>query len=224
MTDTHPERRFVPLAFERRSEDEMRARSRAFADELARRRSVRHFSAEEIPLDVLDDCIRAAGSAPSGAHRQPWTFVVVTDPATKREIRLAAEAEERENYDWRMGPEWLEALAPLGTNAEKPFLETAPALIAIFRHLYGEEDGARKRNYYTQESVGIAAGFLLCALHRAGLATLTHTPSPMGFLQAILGRPENEKAYLLIPVGYPAAGCVVPDLERKPLDEIRVRR
>ena len=223
MTNSRPA--FVPLAFERRAPETMLARARAFRAEIERRRSVREFSDEPIPDGVLDECIAAASSAPSGAHRQPWTFVVVTDLALKREVRLAAEEEERENYGGRMGDEWLEALAPLGTDEHKPFLETAPALIVLFRHLYEDEgEGRRKRNYYTQESVGIAAGFLLCALHHAGLATLTHTPSPMGFLQRILGRPESEKAYLLIPVGYPAPGCVVPDLARKPLDGVRVRR
>jgi hypothetical protein len=149
--------------------------------------------------------------------------VVVSDAATKRAIREAAEEEERRNYDERMSEEWLEALAPLGTNWEKPFLEIAPALIVVFRRAYGEEGGKHVKNYYTMESVGIAVGVLLAALHRAGFATLTHTPSPMGFLQRILGRPENEKAFVLIPVGFPAEGCVVPDIGRKTLDEIRPR-
>lgn len=223
MTTSRPA--FVPLAFERLPEGEMLARARAFRSEIERRRSVRAFSDEPIPDGVLDECIAAASSAPSGAHRQPWTFVVVTDPSIKREVRLAAEEEERANYAGRMGDEWLEALAPLGTDEHKPFLEHAPALIVIFRHIFEDEGaGRRKRNYYTQESVGIAAGFLLCALHRAGLATLTHTPSPMGFLQRILERPDNERAFLLIPVGYPAAGCTVPALARKPLESVRVAR
>ena len=169
------------------------------------------------------------GSAPSGANRQPWTFVVVTEPALKRRIRAAAEEEERRLYRERISDEWRAALAPLGTDEHKPFLETAPALIVIFRQVHGlEPDGPRRgekvTHYYTQESVGIAAGFLLCALHRAGLATLTHTPSPMAFLGEILERPENERAFLLIPVGYPADGCRVPAIGRKPLDAIRVRR
>jgi nitroreductase len=201
----------------------MLARACAFRDELARRRSVRAFSDEPLPEGLLDACIAAAGSAPSGAHRQPWTFVVVTDPETKRRIRAAAEEEERKLYRERISEEWREALEPLGTDEHKPFLETAPALIAVFRHVYGLEEGRKHTNYYTQESVGIAAGFLLAALHHAGLATLTHTPSPMTFLQDVLQRPANERAYLLIPVGYPAEGCLVPDLERKPLNEIRVR-
>ncbi|MFN0243783.1 MAG: nitroreductase family protein [Planctomycetota bacterium] len=231
---TPPNSRFVPLAFRRQGEDEMRARAIALRDELARRRSVRDFRPDAIPRDVIDACIATAGSAPSGANRQPWTFVVVTAPDVKRAIRVAAEEEEQKNYDGRMGDEWLAALAPLGTTWEKPFLEIAPALIVVFRHVYGvgvpperrqsasEPDSElHYKNYYTQESVGIACGFLLAALHHAGLASLTHTPSPMGFLQKLLGRPENERAYLLIPVGYPAEDCTVPDIARKTLEEIR---
>ena len=201
----------------------MEARARAFREELARRRSVRHFSEEPIPLEVIDECIRSAGSAPSGANRQPWTFVVVTDPARKRRIREAAEEEERELYEHRISDEWRAALAPLGTDWRKPFLETAPAQIAVFRHAYGLEGGERRTNYYTQESVGIAVGFLIAALHRAGLATLTHTPSPMGFLGELLERPPNEKAFVLLPVGYPTADCEVPNLGKKSLDAIRIR-
>jgi nitroreductase len=217
------EPRFVPLRFERRAQPEMLARARAFEAELQHRRSVRHFSDEPSDDALLDVCIRAAGSAPSGAHRQPWTFVVVRDADTKRRIRAAAEAEERETYAHRLTDEWRAALEPLGTDWRKPFLETAPALIVVFRQTYGVEETRRRTNYYTQESVGIATGFLIAALHHAGLATLTHTPSPMGFLAAICGRPENEKAYVLLPVGYPAPGCVVPDLARKPLEAIRIR-
>ena len=213
----------VPLAFERLPLPEMVARARAFREEIEKRRSVREFSADPVPAEAIDEAIAAAGSAPSGANRQPWTFVVVTDPKVKRAIREAAEEEERLNYEERMTDEWLQALAPLGTSWEKPFLEIAPALIVVFRHAYGEEGGKHVKNYYTMESVGIAVGFLLAALHHAGFATLTHTPSPMGFLQRILGRPENEKAFVLIPVGYPADGCVVPDIGRKRLDEIRKR-
>lgn len=216
---------FSPLDFQRRSEAEMLARAREFRTDLARRRSVRHFSPEPVPAEVLDECILAAGSAPSGAHMEPWTFVVVTDPDVKRRIREAAEEEERENYGGRMNEEWLADLRRLGTDADKPFLEVAPALIVVLRQAWGEgEDGARRQHYYTQESVGIASGFLLAALHHAGLATLTHTPSPMGFLQRILGRPANEKPFLLVPVGYPAEGCRVPELARKPLEEIRLVR
>lgn len=216
---------FLPYRPPRLAHDDSLARAAEFRERIATRRSVRAFSPDPVPLQVLDDCIAAAGTAPSGAHRQPWTFVVVTDPGVKREIRLAAEAEERETYANRMTDEWREALHPLGTDWHKPFLEVAPALIAVFRHAWGAgPDGERRTNYYTNESVGIASGFLLAALHVAGLSTLTHTPSPMGFLARILERPENERAYLLIPVGYPTEDCEVPDLERKPLDEIRVRR
>jgi iodotyrosine deiodinase len=209
-----------PLAFVRRGEDEMRARALALREDLARRRSVRAFSAEPIPMDVLEACVATAASAPSGAHKQPWTFVVVTDPATKREIRAAAEAEERAFYGGRAPERWLEDLAPLATDADKPFLEHAPALVVVFAQKHGADP--EDRHYYVQESVGIACGFLLAALHHAGLATLTHTPSPMGFLRTILRRPEHERPFLLIPVGYPAPGCQVPDLTRKPLGEVLV--
>lgn len=200
----------------------MLARAREFRDELALRRSVRHFSSEPLPEGLLDLCVAAAASAPSGAHRQPWTFVVVRDPALKREIRQAAEAEEFRFYSERITDEWRGALAPLGTTWEKPFLEEAPALIVVFRHAHGVEGERKVTNYYTQESVGIASGFLLAALHHAGLATLTHTPSPMEFLARILGRPAHERAFLLIPAGYPSAGCAVPNLKRKSLGEVRV--
>lgn len=218
------EHRFVPLDFERLPPAEMLRRARALADELRRRRSVRHFAPDDIADEVLDECIRAAGSAPSGANRQPWTFVVVRDPGIKKRIRAAAEEEERRLYEERITPEWREALEPLGTDANKPFLEIAPALIVVFREAWGVDEGERRTNYYTQESVGIASGMLLAALHHAGLATLTHTPSPMGFLASILGRPENEKPYLLIPVGYPTPDCEVPDIGKKALDEIRIVR
>jgi nitroreductase len=213
---------FVPLAFERRDPLQMLARSSGFRDEMSRRRSVRHFSDEPIPDGVLDACIATAGSSPSGANRQPWTFVVVADPRIKHEIRVAAEEEERKLYGERITDEWRAALEPLGTDWHKEFLDVAPALIAVFRHVYDVEGERKVTNYYVQESVGIACGFLLAALHHAGLATLTHTPSPMAFLQRILARPEHERPFLLIPVGYPAPGCVVPDIARKPLDEIRV--
>jgi nitroreductase len=218
MTE-HP---FRPLEFTRYAVDEMRARATALHDELSGRRSVREFSEEAVPLDVIDRCIATAGAAPSGAHQQPWTFVVVRDADKRRAIREAAEVEERRNYAERMSDEWLQALEPLGTNEDKPFLETAPLLIVVFRQAWAERDGVRRKNYYTQESVGIALGFLIAALHHAGLATLTHTPSPMGFLEELLDRPQNERAYVLLPVGYPAASCRVPDLVRKPLDEIRL--
>ena len=210
---------FVPLRFERRDDEEMLAAASAFRRELEMRRSVRSFSTDPIPGGVIEECLRAAGSAPSGANLQPWSFVVVTDPALKRRIREAAETEERENYEWRMGEAWLKDLEVLGTDENKPFLEDAPALIVVFRQAYGLEDEEKRKHYYVMESVGIAAGFLLAGLHKAGLATLTHTPSPMGFLEEILERPENERAYLLIPVGYPAEGCEVPDIKRKPYED-----
>jgi len=189
---------------------------------LARRRSVRQFSSEPVAREVLLECIRAAATAPSGAHKQPWTFVLVTDPETKRSIREGAEAEERAFYGGRAPQSWLRDLQPFGTDAEKPFLETAPALIVVFAQKHGPESG--DRHYYVNESVGIAVGFLLAALHHAGLATLTHTPSPMRFLREILERPAHERPFLLIPVGYPAEGCRVPDLERKSLEEVLVER
>lgn len=213
---------FVPLAHRRLSPAESLQRARELSAELSGRRSVRHFSREPLPEGLLDLCIATAASAPSGAHRQPWTFVVVRDPALKRALREAAEEEERRFYSERITEEWREALAPIGTDWEKPFLEDAPALIVVFRHAHGVEGERKVTNYYTQESVGIACGFLLAALHHAGLCTLTHTPSPMEFLGRILGRPAHERAYLLIPVGYPAPGCLVPNLVRKPLEAVRV--
>lgn len=215
---------FVPLDFQRLAPAEMLRRARELRVELARRRSVRHFAPDPLPDGLLEECLLTAGSAPSGAHRQPWTFVVVRDPELKRRIREAAEEEERKLYEERISDEWRAALAPLGTDAHKPFLEIAPALIVVFRRAHELENGEKRANYYTQESVGLACGFLLAALHHAGLATLTHTPSPMGFLSEVLGRPENERPFLLIPVGYPAAGCEVPNLERKSLAEISLWR
>ena len=198
----------------------MRDRASAWADEAVRRRSVRRFSPEPIPLDVVRDCVRAAVSAPSGANKQPWTFVLVTDPEVKRRIREAAEAEERAFYGGRAPQRWLDELQPFGTGPDKPFLEVAPALIVVFAQKHG--GGPDERHYYVQESVGLATGMLLAALHHAGLATLTHTPSPMGFLAKVLNRPERERPFLLIPVGYPARGCRVPDIARKPLSEVLV--
>ncbi len=199
----------------------MLSRARDFADELQRRRSVRDFSDRAVPPEIIGQCLRAAASAPSGANRQPWHFVAVTDPAIKHRIRLAAEQEEQAFYQHRAPPEWLQALAPLGTDQSKPFLEIAPALIAVFYQRYGiDQHGQRFKNYYASESVGLASGMLIAALHHAGLATLTHTPSPMKFLRDILGRPKNEAPYLLIVTGYPAAACQVPDIRRKALDEV----
>ncbi len=198
----------------------MLARSRVFAEELARRRTVRQFSAAPIPPGVLEDCLRAAATAPSGANLQPWHFVVVRDPLLKHRIREAAEREEREFYATAPA-EWLEALAPLGTDEDKPYLEMAPVLIAVFAERYGvRPDGSRVAHYYVQESVGIAMGMLITALHHAGLVSLTHTPSPMGFLNEILGRPTREKAMLLLVVGFPAADARVPDILRKPLEQV----
>ncbi len=225
--------RFQPLAFERLEPAEMARRSEEFLARIATRRTVRDFSSEPVPRELVENAVRAASLAPSGANRQPWRFVVVADPALKREIRIAAEAEEKESYERRMPEEWLEALAPLGTDWHKPFLETAPYLVAVFRldsepaaPAGGLDDGtaAKRKNYYVAESVGIACGFLLAALHLSGLATLTHTPSPMGFLNRILGRPAHESPYLLVPVGYPADGAQVPVIQKKPLEEVLVLR
>jgi nitroreductase len=214
--------KLVPLpGWTERPEEEMRARAAAFYEEMRRRRSVRDFSPRPVPDGVIEDCLRTAGTAPSGANRQPWHFVVVRDPEAKRRIREAAEREERSFYRERAPDDWLEALAPLGTDERKPFLETAPCLIAIFARSFGlEADGSRVKHYYVQESVGIATGFLIAALHGAGLATLTHTPSPMGFLNEILERPPNERPFLLLVAGYPSSGARVPDIRRKSLEEI----
>ncbi len=215
----------VPLStFTRHDEAEMARRARAFRDEMRRRRTVRDYSPEPVPGEVIDVCIEAAGTAPNGANRQPWHFVVVRDPAVKRRIREAAEHEELDFYEHRAPPEWLEALAHLGTDEQKPFLETAPVLIAIFAEKYELRGEEKLKNYYVTESVGIATGILLTALHHAGLATLTHTPSPMGFLNEILDRPPNERPFLILVVGYPAADALVPDITRKPLDRITSRR
>jgi iodotyrosine deiodinase len=210
----------LPLpAREALTDAERIARTRTFADELARRRTVRDFSAQPVPREVIEAALRAAGTAPSGANQQPWRFVAIADPVLKRRVREAAEAEEREFYTHRAPPEWLAALAPLGTDADKPFLETAPWLIAVFYERFGlDADGTRHKRYYPHESVGIATGLLVAALHRAGLATLTHTPSPMGFLNELTGRPRTEMPYLLLVVGHPADDCRVPAIERLPLE------
>jgi iodotyrosine deiodinase len=217
--------RFVPLEHTCLAEGEMVRRSEAFLKSMRRRRTVREFSAEPVPLEVVENAIAAAGSAPSGANQQPWTFVVVSEPELKRSIREAAEVEERRSYEGRMSDEWLRALEPLGTDWHKPHLEEAPLLIVVFEQAYGLAPGGEKlKHYYVKESVGIAVGFLLVALHDAGLATLTHTPSPMGFLRELLARPENERAYVVVPVGYPAPDARVPAITKKPLTEILVRR
>lgn len=216
---------FVPLAFHRYPEEDMVARARAFYHDLRRRRSVREFSPEPVPRGIIDNALRAAGTAPNGANLQPWHFVVVTDPGLKTKIRIAAEDEEREFYEKKAPQEWLDALAPLGTDEHKPFLETAPYLIAVFAQSYGlTADGRKVKHYYAAESVGIATGFLIAALHHAGLAALTHTPSPMGFLNELLERPANERPFLLLVVGYPAADATVPAITKKPLEAIATFR
>jgi nitroreductase len=211
---------FVPLEFEEYSSEEMLRRARAFFEEMNRRRTVRDFSDRPVDREIVEWAVRTAGTSPSGAHKQPWQFVLIGDSETKSRIREAAEAEERENYERRFPPAWIEDLAPLGTDWHKPFLTRCPWLLAVFARQYRRTEGGIERHYYVQESVGMAVGLLLAALHHAGLATLTHTPSPMGFLRNILGRPENERPYVLIALGYPESGCEVPDLERKPLEEI----
>ncbi len=214
--------RFVPLSgYTGVSAEDMRARAIAFHEEMRRRRTVRSFSDRPVPREVIESCLRAAASAPSGANMQPWHFVVVSDPEIKRRIRDGAEAEEREFYETRTSQEWLAALAPLGTDAEKPFLETAPYLIAIFAQSYGLlPDGRHVKHYYASESVGIATGILITAIHNAGLASLTHTPSPMGFLNDILDRPSNERPYLVLVVGCPAEDAKVPVIPKRPFEEI----
>ena len=220
--------RFIPLPYERLTESEQLAASTAFLEQLRRRRTVREYSRKPVSWVLVENAIVAAASAPSGANQQPWTFVVVSNPDLKRRIREAAEAEERESYEHRMPPEWLKLLERLGTDWRKPHLEDAPYVIVVFEQTYGFDasggpDGDKVKHYYVRESVGIAVGFLLAALNAAGLATLTHTPSPMGFLREILGRPENERAFVVIPVGYPADGATVPDIGKKPLGDVLVR-
>ncbi|MEX0966076.1 MAG: nitroreductase family protein [Bacteroidia bacterium] len=210
----------VPYEMDEINEAEMLSRSESFYQWINSRRSIRHFSDKPVSLKIIENIIRAASTAPSGAHKQPWTFCVVSDPQIKKEIRKAAEEEEYRSYNGRMSKEWLEDLEPLGTGWEKPFLETAPWLIIVFKKAYDLRDGKKRNNYYVSESIGLASGFLLAAIHNAGLASLTHTPSPMNFLTNILQRPENERPFLLIPVGYPAADAQVPDIERKPLADV----
>ena len=213
----------ISLDFQRFPPAQMQARAEAFHAEIMRRRTVRDFSDEAVPRELIECCLSAAGCAPSGANQQPWRFVAIADPATKKTMREAAEAEEREFYEHRASDAWRSALAPLGTDAEKPFLQTAPWLIAVFFEAYGyDEAGGKQKRYYPMDSTGIATGFLIAALHHAGLATLTHTPSPMAFLNQILGRPDNERPFVLLVVGYPAANAMVPAIARKPLHEIAV--
>lgn len=196
--------------------------SQSFYAQMDLRRTIRHFSDQSVDRSVIEHIIMTASSAPSGAHKQPWTFCAIANPSIKTAIKKAAEKEEYESYNGRMTEEWLKDLEPLGTDWNKPFLEIAPWLIVVFRKAYELEEGVKKKNYYVNESVGIACGFLLAAIHQAGLVSLTHTPSPMNFLQKILNRPENERPYLLVPVGYPAEHATVPDIRRKGLDEVAV--
>ena len=208
---------------ERFSPKEMLERSQDFLEKMETRRSVRHFSSDEVPMDAVVNCIAAAGTAPSGAHKQPWTFCLVTDPEIRKRIRVAAEEEEYRNYNGRMSPDWMKDLEPFGTNEIKPFIENAPGLIVVFKHSYGTDESGKTQNYYVNESVGIAVGMLLTALHEIGLVALTHTPSPMKFLAEILERPENERAYLNIPFGFPSDNCEVPNLNRKPITDILIK-
>ncbi|MBL4716310.1 MAG: nitroreductase family protein [Bacteroidetes bacterium] len=216
------EHSFISYSKESYSEDEMLKRSKDFYEWMDKRRTLREFSDKPIPKEVLGNIVKAASTAPSGANKQPWTFCIVTNPEIKSEIKKAAEKEEYENYHGRMSEEWVKDLQPFHTDWNKPFLEIAPALIIVFKRVYEEIDGNKKNNYYVNESVGLATGFLLSAIHNAGLVALTHTPSPMNFLSEVLKRPENERAFLLIPVGYPPDDAKVPDLKRKGLDEIAV--
>ena len=213
----------VPYAVAPLTPETSASRAAAFFEEMDARRSVRDFSDRPVPRALVEHAIRTASTAPSGAHMQPWTFVAVSAPDVKRRIREAAEAEERASYGGRMSDEWIRALSPLGTDWRKPFLETAPWLVVLFAQRTGvDAEGGTRKHYYVQESCGIAAGLFIAALHRMGLATLTHTPSPMRFLSEILGRPRHEAPFILFPVGYPAEGAEVPDLERKPLEDVSV--
>lgn len=211
----------IPLEFERLDGATMVTRSAQFYEHISKRRTVRDFSAEQVPEEVIQNCLRAAASAPSGANRQPWHFAVVQDPELKSRIRAGAEAEEKEFYQSRAPQDWLDALAPLGTDANKPFLESAPYLIVIFGEKFSHDaQGSKQKNYYVTESVGIATGILITALHHAGLATLTHTPAPMKFLNQILNRPETEKPVMILVAGYPEKGATVPDISRKKLTQV----
>lgn len=215
-------KKFRPyIEFERFPEEEMVKKSEEYFINMKKRRTVRFFSEKEVPIQVIENCIKTAGRAPSGANMQPWHFAVVKEKALKRKIREQAEAIEKELYNGKASEEWLDDLEKLNTNAQKPFLEEAPYLIVVFAQKHGlNEDGSKKKHYYVNESVGLATGFLLTALHNAGLATLTYTPSPMGFLQTILSRPENEKAFMVIVTGYPKNDAEVPELEKKSSDDL----
>lgn len=213
--------KFIKYLHTNFSSEEMHERSEGFRRFMDSRRSIREFSDRDVPIEIIESIIMTASTAPSGAHKQPWTFCVITDPDIKKQIREAAEKEEYENYNGRMDEQWLKDLEKFGTDWKKPFIETAPYIIVVFKKLYDiSETGEKLQNYYVSESVGIACGFLLTAIHNAGLCALTHTPSPMGFLSKILKRPENERPFLLIPVGYPAEGCTVPEISRKSKNQI----
>lgn len=220
IIDSYP---YIAYSKPRISDEEMLIRTQNFYTKMNERRSVREFSNQMIPLEVIENIVKTASTAPSGAHKQPWTFCIIQNPEIKKQIRIESEKEEYESYESRMSSEWIKDLKPLGTDWHKPFLETAPYLIVIFKHSYEiDENNEKKNNYYVQESVGIAAGFLLAAIHNAGLVALTHTPSPMNFLSKILNRPKNEKPFLLIPIGFPAKECWVPDIERKALNDVAI--
>ena len=211
---------FQKLQFNLLPKTKMLNHSKSFLTKISSRRSVRDFSDKAVPIELITNAIKAAASAPSGANKQPWYFVIVSDPQIKKEIRLAAEKEEKAFYNYRASDEWLKDLEPFETSSSKPFLEIAPSLIVVFKKTYDVREKQKKKNYYVNESVGISCGVLLAALHNSGLATLTHTPSPMGFLEGILRRPKNEKAFLLIPVGFPAKSARIPILNKKPFKEV----
>ena len=213
---------FIPLVYQEVTEEAQLQKSRSFYEQMNNRRSVRHFDTKEVPKEVIQNIILTAGTAPSGAHKQPWTFCAVSNIELKLAIREAAEKEEYLNYTKRMSEQWLKDLEPFDTDWQKPMLTDAPWLIVVFRKAFDLVDGEKKKNYYINESIGLACGMLLSAIHHAGLVALTHTPSPMQFLVDVLQRPQNEKTFLLIPVGYPTKNCEVPKLERKTLDEISV--
>jgi len=215
----HP---FIPHSRPILSDAQLLENSKAFYEDMDTRRTVRHFSTRPVPKVVIENIIKTASTAPSGAHKQPWTFAVISAPEVKRKIRIAAEKEEQENYHGRMSDEWIRDLEPLGTDEHKPFLEDAPYLIAVFKKAYVIHTEGKQKNYYVNESVGLAAGFLIAAIHQAGLCSLTHTPSPMNFLERILERPKNERAVLLLPVGYASEEAVVPDIQRRPLEDVSV--
>lgn len=212
---------FIPYQKENYTEEEMIERASSFYKFMNKRRSVREFSDKDIPREVIENIVKTAGTAPSGAHKEPWTFCIIRNKDLKKQVRALAEEEERKNYESRMSERWLKDLEPFGTNPVKEFIDVAPWIIIVLKQSYGfDEDGNKTQNYYVNESVGIAAGMLIAAIHNAGLVTLTHTPSPMNFIAKALGRPENEKPFLLIPVGHPAEDCKVPDLKRKDFKDI----